>query len=170
MPGQVPRTVLCIKRQFSRRYAEDLRRGIQHMAAHGSVEELCRALNKPPAEVHLNCIFCGGALSERDKLNFDAKALCLIWRGGWGPYGACVKCCEYRALADCVTNAQCTLEHDGVEILTGKKLFQLIVRCRLCFGLLSRADKIAAKNRREPYVLVRKCWRGICGACFAKQE
>lgn len=140
------------------------------MAGRGSVYELCRRLNKKASDVQLNCIFCGGTLTDYDKFTFDVKALCLITRGGKGPYGACVRCCEFRAFADCVRNAQCTLELDGVERVTGKRSEDIVVRCMFCLGLLTNADKKLAKEKRKPFILVRKCWRGSCGACLCKQE
>ncbi|AXQ03961.1 E6 [Canine papillomavirus 23] len=139
------------------------------MAAPASIGDLCVFLGRPAPQIQLFCIFCGNDLNNVDKLNFDKKALRLIWRG-CGVYGACNKCCEFRAYDDCLKNTQCTFEGDGVEAVTGLRLQDVVVRCRFCLGLLTTAEKVAATHRQEPFHLVRKYWRGTCSSCLCKQE
>ncbi|AXQ03947.1 E6 [Canine papillomavirus 21] len=139
------------------------------MARPTTVVGLSEALKKQAADVPVPCIFCGGLLTVEDKIRFDFKALCIIWRGDT-PYGACIACCKYRARADCVLHAKCTLEGDGVEALCGKSLNCIVVRCTSCLGLLSRREKREACRRHSPFILVRSCWRNTCGDCLDQQN
>ncbi|AFQ52497.1 putative E6 protein [Canis familiaris papillomavirus 13] len=137
--------------------------------APSSIGDLSRFFGKPATDIRLDCIFCGNYLTNADKISFDWKALCVVWRVGV-PFGVCTKCCEARAHEDCIKHTSCTLESDGVEAFTGKHLSLVPVRCRWCLGLLTCAEKEFSRLRRDPLFLVRKCWRGTCSACLCKQE
>ncbi|AXQ03954.1 E6 [Canine papillomavirus 22] len=139
------------------------------MAAPATLTELSVACRRPADVLPVPCIFCGCFLTLDDKKAFERKALKLIWKQRV-PFGTCSKCCAERAQADCVEHTRCTLEGEGVRIFAGTHLGEVIVRCRCCLGLLSLREKLEAEERREPFLLVRRCWRNTCKDCLLKQE
>ncbi|AAU21225.1 E6 [Canis familiaris papillomavirus 2] len=134
------------------------------MARPLSIRSLCLSWDLNFESILLPCVFCNCSMLLEDKIAFENKCLCLVWR--WGcPFGVCRPCCTERAFADCVKNATCTVEGDGLERIFMKPLASLCVRCTFCLKPLTVEEKHACVLRRSPFMLVRKYWRNTCDSC-----
>ncbi|AFS89107.1 E6 [Equus caballus papillomavirus 4] len=113
----------------------------------------------------LPCLFCRQAIGNLDALYFSEGAYQVVNRNGEN-HAACRKCLK----------AVCTLERrfwddllqytgDQVERMSGKKLEDLNVRCKLCGAGVSDIEKQWKKLTKRPFYYYRNRWRTRCYDC-----
>nr|WKV32417.1 early protein 1 [Felis catus papillomavirus] len=134
------------------------------MARLNSFAGLSQRLRIPFQNILVQCCFCGGYMTEYDKVNFDFKKLGLLLQDQQ-LLGACTPCCRQKARADVLANTSCVCEADCACLISGANLCDLAVRCSECLQQLTLVEKVDCLCARVPLRLVRGVWRAPCRIC-----
>lgn len=130
------------------------------------LNEYCKLHSIDFFDLRLHCIFCQFICSLQDLASFFEKNLSLVYRNNL-PFACCMKCLKQTAIYERERFCQCTVKSSLIDVVTGKSLQDLIVRCLYCFALLDSIEKRECLNRDEDLCLVRGHWRWYCRNCFS---
>lgn len=132
-----------------------------------SLEQYCSHFNCSFFNLHLPCIFCGHLLTPEDLAAFSFKNLSLLLRNSQY-FACCIKCCCLSARFEFERYYQCCVPAINIEIVSGKHLHALTVRCYNCMKQLDIAEKYDIFCRDDFFHLCRSQWRGLCRSCVQK--
>ena len=130
------------------------------------LNEFCRVNNITFFDLRLSCIFCQFVCSLEDLASFFTKDLSIVYKYN-KPHACCRKCLLLTANYEREKYFQCVVKSSVIDVVAGKRLEDLIVRCLYCFALLDSIEKKECLNRDENIALVRGHWRSFCRHCFS---
>lgn len=128
------------------------------------LDEFCKLHNIDFFNLRMPCIFCKFLCTLEDLASFHQKNLSVVYRLGT-PHACCKKCLLHSAKYERHRFFQCTVKCSIIDVVAGKPLDELLVRCLHCFALLDHAEKYDCLSRDEQVVLVRGHWRLCCRNC-----
>lgn len=129
------------------------------------LDEYCKLHCIDFFNLRLHCIFCKFICTLEDLAAFYQKNLSLVYRLGI-PHACCSKCLRHSAEYERYKFFQCAVNYSVIDVIAGKSLNDLIVRCLYCLALLDYAEKYDCLSRGEQVVLVRGHWRSCCRNCW----
>lgn len=114
--------------------------------------------------LQIQCIFCFKQCGLKELADFHERKLSLAWRDG-DPYAACGPCLQVTAAFERQKYTQCSGKLKNLDVLVGKPLDKIIVRCQYCFSLLTIQQKVEGTVKDRDVLLIRGYWRAWCGNC-----
>nr|AYA94100.1 MAG: E6 protein [Human papillomavirus] len=133
-----------------------------------TVLELCNFKNVSLDLLYLPCLFCHTVLSFQDKCAFLIKNLRVVFRSD-SAFGCCCRCLKVVAYHEYCKYYRCSADGCVLDVLTGKCLKDLVVRCLCCMKQLEYVEKLQHIDRGEPYHLIRNTWRATCRLCTSPE-
>ncbi|ALX18685.1 E6 [Cervus papillomavirus 2] len=112
----------------------------------------------------LLCVFCRGPLSSFDALKCKSNYYNRVRRGD-NDYGACVSCTEKALILERTVFPAVPVDGELIEIILGKSLLEVIIRCYHCGSALNENEKNRHLLDQEPFMSVREKYRGRCYDC-----
>lgn len=128
------------------------------------LDEFCEVYRVSFFNLRLPCIFCKFLCTLEDLALFYTKNLSVVYRDRV-PFACCDKCLKHTALYERIKYSQCAVKCSVIDVVAGKPLSDLLIRCMFCFALLDVAEKQNCLSRDEDFVLIRGYWRGRCRNC-----
>lgn len=133
------------------------------------LDEFCKVHCIDFFNLRLPCIFCKFLCSLEDLAAFYQKNLSIVYRCG-NPHACCTKCLKHTAKYERNRFFQCAVRFAFIDVVAGKPLDDLLVRCLYCFAVLDHAEKYDCLSRDEQVVLVRGHWRSCCRNCVSLND
>lgn len=110
------------------------------------------------------CVFCNNNLSFQDKCSFVVKNLRIVFRANIA-FACCGSCLKNVAYYELCKYYRCSADGSNLDVLSGKCLKELVVRCLSCMKELEYIEKLEHSAKGELFHLVRHFWRGVCRHC-----
>lgn len=129
-----------------------------------TVLDLCSVQNVTLDRLCISCLFCNIALSFQDKCAFAVKNLRIVFRVDTA-FACCSCCLKTVAYYELCKYYRCSADGTNLDVLSGKCLKELVVRCLTCMKQLEYVEKLEHIARGENFHLVRHYWRGTCRHC-----
>ncbi|AWK28191.1 E6 protein [Human papillomavirus type 219] len=130
------------------------------------LHDLCARTGCTLFNLRVPCIFCKFILSVEDLVAFITKNLSLIDKNNV-IYACCVRCLQHCARYEREQFGQCIVNAEHIDVVAGKPLLDILIRCLYCYNILDAAEKIDCRARNQGIVLVRGHWRTGCRLCCA---
>nr|AYA94278.1 MAG: E6 protein [Human papillomavirus] len=129
-----------------------------------TVQELSASLQVPVGDLLLKCKFCERFLCLIELLQFDYKALQLIWIDDFA-YGCCSSCAYASAAFELKNYLEKFVIGREIEQETGQGIGFIVIRCVFCLKRLDLLEKLDICCRHQHFYKVRGNWKGVCRHC-----
>lgn len=133
------------------------------------LRDYCKENNIDFFDLFLQCIFCNGCLTLIDCANFQQKCLSVITRDGV-VFGACIRCLRASAKLERERHTQCAVKCSILDSLVGRPIEAVLMRCHVCYQLITEAEKQESVTLNRDAYLVRGTWRTLCRSCRENHE
>uniref|UniRef100_A0AAU7E2G4 Protein E6 n=1 Tax=Eidolon bat papillomavirus TaxID=3141875 RepID=A0AAU7E2G4_9PAPI len=135
-----------------------------------TINALCALYRVTPDSIELTCISCDRHLDVQEKYRFAVRDIKLVYKEGI-PYARC-SCCTRAAARLERDNAPSLvpLSLDEIELLEGRSIAQVSLRCTLCLKTLGATEKEA--YRRGHFFAIAlgpKTYRAVCRLCMVPE-
>lgn len=129
-----------------------------------TVLDLCSVENVSLDCLCISCLFCNTTLCFQDKCAFAIKNLRVVFRDNTA-FACCSGCLKSVAYYELCKYYRCSADGVNLDVLSGKCLTELVVRCLSCMKQLEYIEKLDHIARGEDFHLVRHHWRATCRLC-----